>query len=54
MKMSELKDEMKEAIQDCKSFENIIDSLSIYISNNFKLKKRYKVYGNINQKKRNK
>ena len=45
MTRGELKAEMKSAIKDSRSFEDIIDSLSDYIVKNFKLKKRIIHYG---------
>jgi len=45
MTRRELKDEIKESIKDSKSFDDIIENVSEYIVNNFKLKRRVIVYG---------
>ncbi len=51
MTRGELKKEMKDAIKDCRSFEDVIDNLTEYIVKNFKLKKRVIVYGKKNKHK---
>lgn len=39
MTKGELKEDMRNAIKYCKSFDSIIDELANYVKNNFKLKK---------------